>query len=104
MAETFGEALRRWRTDRGLTLRQLAGKAHVDPGHLSRLERGERPPTDHLVKALDIALDAGGQLSSLVVASIDDVPYDPMRRRNLLQFSLAAATVAGLASAAVDGF
>jgi transcriptional regulator with XRE-family HTH domain len=67
VAETFGEAVQRWRTERGLTLRQLAERAHVDPGHLSRIESDKRPRTDNIARACDIALDAGGQLSRLVV-------------------------------------
>jgi transcriptional regulator with XRE-family HTH domain len=102
VAETFGEAMQRWRTRRDLSLRQLAERAHVDPGHLSRIERGERPPTDNIAKACDIALDAGGQLSSLVIPTGDDVPFDAMRRRNLLQFSLAATTLGGLADTVTD--
>jgi transcriptional regulator with XRE-family HTH domain len=102
VAETFGEAVQRWRTQRGLSLRQLAERAHVDPGHLSRIERGERAPTDNIAKACDIALDAGGQLSRLVIPTSDEVPSEAVRRRNLLQFSLAAATMGGLASAITD--
>jgi transcriptional regulator with XRE-family HTH domain len=102
VAETFGEAVQRWRTRWGLSLRQLAEKAHVDPGHLSRIERGERPPTENIAKSCDLALEAGGQLARLVISTGEDVPFEPMRRRNLLQASVAAATLSGLGMAFID--
>ncbi|SDZ39860.1 Helix-turn-helix domain-containing protein [Micromonospora pattaloongensis] len=63
VSETFGEAVRRWRATRGdMSLRELARRAHVDPGHLSRVETGRRPPAPTIAAALDLALDAGGDL------------------------------------------
>ncbi|MEV1288041.1 helix-turn-helix transcriptional regulator [Micromonospora sp. NPDC049679] len=63
VSETFGEAVRRWRATRGdMSLRELARRAHVDPGHLSRIETGRRPPAAKIAAALDLALDAGGDL------------------------------------------
>jgi transcriptional regulator with XRE-family HTH domain len=37
--------IREFREKRGLTLEQLGAKIGMDPGHLSRIERGERPVT-----------------------------------------------------------
>ncbi|MFF5232799.1 helix-turn-helix domain-containing protein [Dactylosporangium sp. NPDC000521] len=58
----FGEAMRARRKAAGLSLRALAREAHVDPGHLSRIEAGTRPPTTAIAEAVDVALDAGGAL------------------------------------------
>ena len=43
-AETFGEWLKSRRAQRKLTLRVFAQKAGIDPGNLSRYERGLIPP------------------------------------------------------------
>ena len=59
--ETFGQAARRLRGD--LSLREVARRAHIDPGHLSRIEADKRPATAMIAAALDEALDAGGALA-----------------------------------------
>lgn len=61
----FGEAVKSLREAAGMSLRQLARAAHVDNGHLSRVEAGTRPPTPEQARALDVALDAGGCLAAL---------------------------------------
>ena len=43
-AETFGEWLKSRRAQRKLTLRVFSEKAGIDPGNLSRYERGLIPP------------------------------------------------------------
>jgi transcriptional regulator with XRE-family HTH domain len=62
--ETFGAAARRLRG--ALSLREVARRAHIDPGHLSRLEADKRPPTPTIAAALDEVLGAAGQLAALV--------------------------------------
>jgi transcriptional regulator with XRE-family HTH domain len=65
--ETIGEAVRRLRQERGLTLRGLARDAHVDAGHLSRIENDKRgQPTAEVIASLERALDAGGELAALL--------------------------------------
>ncbi|MBC9006412.1 helix-turn-helix domain-containing protein [Micromonospora aurantiaca (nom. illeg.)] len=83
MTETFGEAVRRWRAACGITLRELARRAHVDPGHLSRVESGRRPPALAIAAALDNALHAGGQLAALATEASGRVrwPLDGDWRR-----------------------
>jgi transcriptional regulator with XRE-family HTH domain len=71
--ETFGQALRRLRG--GMSVRELARRAHLDAGHLSRIENGKRPPSPELALALDQALDAGGTL----VALLAEGPAPPWR-------------------------
>src|SRR5690349_21473600 len=63
--ETFSEALQARRKAAGLSLRALARAAHVDPGHLSRVESGNRPPTEAIAEAVDQVLDADGALVAL---------------------------------------
>ncbi|WP_433064388.1 helix-turn-helix domain-containing protein [Dactylosporangium sp. CS-033363] len=62
---TFGEAMRARREAAGLSLRALARQAHVDPGHLSRIEAGTRPPTAAVAEAVDRVLGADGALVAL---------------------------------------
>jgi transcriptional regulator with XRE-family HTH domain len=41
---TFGLQLRQWRNQAGLSLRELQDAVGITMGHLSRIERGHRPP------------------------------------------------------------
>ncbi|WP_078618114.1 MULTISPECIES: helix-turn-helix domain-containing protein [unclassified Streptomyces] len=65
-AEAFGAALRRARTERGLSLSALARLVHYSKGYLSKIENGGKPPTADLARRCDEALRAGGALSRLV--------------------------------------
>ena len=51
-AKQFGEGIRRFRKQRGLTQQQLADKAHCSIMYVSQLERGKE--TAELGKALNI--------------------------------------------------
>ena len=62
--ETFGDAVRRLRGE--VALREVARLAHLDAGHLSRVERGTRPPNVELARALDQVLGTGGELAALI--------------------------------------
>jgi transcriptional regulator with XRE-family HTH domain len=66
---TFGDELRRLREERGLSLKKFAQLVHYDPGYLSKIENGLKPPTGTLAKACDEALNTGGILSTLVPAA-----------------------------------
>ncbi len=44
--------LRRAREQRGLTLKEVADRVAVDPGNLSRVERGEQTPSKETIDAL----------------------------------------------------
>jgi hypothetical protein len=62
--ETFGQAINRLCGD--LPLREVARRASIDPGHLSRLARDARPPSDQVAATLDRALNTGGQLAAML--------------------------------------
>ncbi|XVV11624.1 helix-turn-helix domain-containing protein [Actinoplanes sp. CA-131856] len=64
--ETFGDLARRLRGTR--SLREAARAAHVDPGHLSRIERDLRPPTVAIARALDTLYDTRGELTAMAEA------------------------------------
>lgn len=64
MTDSIGERLKRLRKSRGLTLRQLAGLAHVPQSTLSSVETGARTggkltleTGKRLARALGISLD-----------------------------------------------
>jgi transcriptional regulator with XRE-family HTH domain/tetratricopeptide (TPR) repeat protein len=105
--EAFGEALRRIRRERGVSLRWLSAKAHVDFGYLSKIENGHRRGTPEVARAVDTALRAGGELVAIVNSERAErvrtaVPFDPMRRRTLIRWGLAAPVVAGLGGLGLD--
>ncbi len=64
--ETFGAALRRYLTERDVTLSQLAQRTHYSKGHLSNIQNGIREPSLGLAKACDDELSCGGALAALV--------------------------------------
>ncbi|WP_329104323.1 helix-turn-helix domain-containing protein [Micromonospora sp. NBC_01699] len=97
--ETFGQAVRRLRGE--LALREVARLAHLDPGHLSRVERGKRPPNADLARALDQALGTGGELAQ-IVAEAQSRRWDldqsrPWQTVELLQRMRAGAVTPGTA-------
>lgn len=58
--ESLGERVQSLRTDRGLTLRELADRSDVSVSMLSSVERGEKAPTvvvlDRIAEGLDVTL------------------------------------------------
>ncbi|MCS6283673.1 MAG: helix-turn-helix transcriptional regulator [Dolichospermum sp.] len=53
----FGNQIRKYRQDKGLSMRQLAAEADMEYSQLSKIERGVINPTISTVHALAIALD-----------------------------------------------
>lgn len=62
---TFGAELRRLREQRGLSLKKFATLVHYDPGYLSKIENGLKPPTATLAATCDEALQSHGHLGQL---------------------------------------
>jgi transcriptional regulator with XRE-family HTH domain len=52
-ATHFGKQMRKERLARGLGLREFAQLTGLNPGHLSRIENGKRPPTENVATACD---------------------------------------------------
>jgi transcriptional regulator with XRE-family HTH domain len=96
--ETFGQAVRRPRG--AVSLRELARRAYVDPGHLSKIENDVRLPTLDFARAIDKALNANGELillARIARAQQDvDVP-SPSREGH------GGAVAAGADSETADG-
>lgn len=49
----FGKQVKKERLARGWSLPELARRTGIDAGHWSRIERGERPPTEKIAEACD---------------------------------------------------
>lgn len=63
----FGAVLRMWRERRGLSLRQLAEVVRWAHSVIGKWEQGRNPPSDDAVKALEGALDTGGELTEVAL-------------------------------------
>lgn len=84
----FGAWLRGKRLERGVTLRRLALAAHVDPGNLSRSERGLTGVSPVVLGRIGRALHLSSKELSegrdLAAASAGAVPVDLARERRLV--------------------
>lgn len=65
-AEALGATIRRLRLQAGVTVTDLATQTGVTKGHLSRIERGERPVPEATYRRL---VDALASIASQRVAS-----------------------------------
>jgi len=90
MPGNFGPMLHELRTRSGLSLRGLAGRAHVSHSYLWDLERGTKNPSETLAECLDTALDASGRLVALTVQE------DDMDRRAFLALGITVPTLGAL--------
>ncbi|SRR6266699_3494610 len=78
----FGALVREQRTSRGLSLREVAAQAQVDPAYLSRVEAGKSPPSEHLIERLadvlecraDVLALSAGRLPASVKAALERQP------------------------------
>jgi transcriptional regulator with XRE-family HTH domain len=71
----FGEMLRRLRAERGITLGRFADLVHYNKGYLSRIENGQKAPSEELARRCDELLDARGELiaaAHLDIAALRD--------------------------------
>jgi len=109
--QSFGGELRRLREQRGLSLNKFATLVHYDPGYLSKVENGRKPPSALLAARCDAELDAGGALSALASAARTRTPRhraDPDElqaaelARRVAATDLGAETLARLESAVDD--
>lgn len=74
MVESFGEALRKLRQGRGLSLDKLARKISYSKSYLSKIENGMSAPTADIAKRCDSALETGGALVTMIVSAKPEVP------------------------------
>ena len=65
LLSAIGETLRAERTERGLTLKQVAEGAHVSVSYLAEIERGVKDPSSKVVENIARSLDI--EVSDLLV-------------------------------------
>lgn len=79
LLQAIGETLRAERTERGLTLKQVAEGAHVSVSYLAEIERGEKDPSSRVLESISGGL--GVELSELLVriaSSLEPAPVVPV--------------------------
>src|SRR5215204_2872373 len=64
----FGEALRELLAERGMSYRVLAARTFHGKSYLHELAAGKKAPTPETARRIDLALDAHGRLTELVVS------------------------------------
>jgi tetratricopeptide (TPR) repeat protein len=79
----FTELTRRLMADRGISVRGLAKIVAYDQGGLSRIIDGKRSCPPYLARAIDDALDAGGQVRMAAAAAPALLPDTEKVRRSL---------------------
>lgn len=65
----IGETLRAERTEKGLTLKQVAEGAHVSVSYLAEIERGEKDPSSRVLESVARGLDVETSYLLLRVAN-----------------------------------
>src|ERR687894_2550583 len=72
LLSAIGETLRAVRTERGLTLRQVAEGAHVSISYLAEIERGEKDPSSRVLESVAEGLGVGmGDLLLHIAATLE---------------------------------
>ncbi len=72
LLSAIGETLRAIRTERGLTLRQVAEGAHVSISYLAEIERGEKDPSSRVLESVAEGLGTGvGDLLLRIAATLE---------------------------------
>jgi len=75
----FGDKARELMDSHGVSLRELARRAHFDAGHLSKVLNGYKPASAELASRLDTALDADGSLVALADERVTEAVGAPRR-------------------------
>ncbi|HEX2108503.1 MAG TPA: helix-turn-helix transcriptional regulator [Rubrobacteraceae bacterium] len=79
LLSAIGDTLRTERTERGLTLKQVAEGAHVSVSYLAEIERGEKDPSSRVLESIARGLDV--ELSDLLVriaSALEPAPVVPV--------------------------
>jgi transcriptional regulator with XRE-family HTH domain len=79
LLSAIGETLRAERTERGLTLKQVAEGAHVSVSYLAEIERGEKDPSSRVLENVARSLDI--EVSDLLIriaAALQPAPVLPV--------------------------
>lgn len=81
LLRAIGETLRAERTERGLTLKQVAEGAHVSVSYLAEIERGEKDPSSRVLESIAGGLEV--EISELLIriaSSLEPARVVPVAR------------------------
>ena len=80
LLSAIGETLRALRTERRITLRQVAEGAHVSVSYLAEIERGEKDPSSKVLENVAGGLEVGvGDLLLRIAATLEpESPATPV--------------------------
>ena len=79
LLSAIGETLRAERTERGLTLKQVAEGAHVSVSYLAEIERGEKDPSSRVLENIARSLDMEvSELLIRIAVSLQPAPVVPV--------------------------
>jgi transcriptional regulator with XRE-family HTH domain len=79
LLSAIGETLRAERTERGLTLKNVAEGAHVSVSYLAEIERAEKDPSSKVLENIARSLDM--EVSELLVriaSALEPAPVVPV--------------------------
>ncbi|MEW6636546.1 MAG: helix-turn-helix transcriptional regulator [Actinomycetota bacterium] len=75
LLSAIGETLRAERTERGLTLKQVAEGAHISVSYLAEIERGEKDPSSRVLESIARGLDVEtSELLVRIAAALEPAP------------------------------
>ncbi len=79
LLSAIGETLRAERTERGLTLKQVAEGAHVSVSYLAEIERAEKDPSSRVLENIARGLDMEvSELLIRIAISLKPAPVVPV--------------------------
>jgi transcriptional regulator with XRE-family HTH domain len=79
LLSAIGDTLRAERTEKGLTLRQVAEGAHVSVSYLAEIERGEKDPSSRVLESIARGLDVElHELLTRIATALEPAPVVPV--------------------------
>ena len=79
LLSAIGDTLRAERTEKGLTLKQVAEGAHVSVSYLAEIERGEKDPSSRVLESIAKGLDVElNELLIRIATALEPAPVVPV--------------------------
>lgn len=79
LLSAIGETIRAERRERGLTLREVAQRAHISVSYLAEIERGEKDPSSRVLESVASGLDMEvGDLLIRIAFTLNPEPVMPV--------------------------
>jgi transcriptional regulator with XRE-family HTH domain len=79
LLSAIGDTLRAERTEKGLTLKQVAEGAHVSVSYLAEIERGEKDPSSRVLESIARGLDIElNELLIRIATALEPAPVVPV--------------------------